>query len=139
VPEYWEERTAGSTTAGRRMTVARAKGAKARADKFFSLIVRSKGACENCGLTTNLQCAHIRSRRFSNTRCELVNAFCLCAACHRKFTDEPLLFASFVHEKRTPSEIAWLQGKSHDIAKVDWEHVASHLEHFYRTFVSEGV
>jgi 5-methylcytosine-specific restriction endonuclease McrA len=110
------------------VTVARAKGAKARADKFFSLIVRSKGACENCGLTTNLQCAHIRSRRFNNTRCELLNAFCLCAACHRKFTDEPLLFASFVHEKRTPAEIRWLDRKSLDIGKVDWDEIAVRLK-----------
>jgi hypothetical protein len=121
------------------VTVARAKGAKAKADKFFSLVVRSLGYCEACRSHMNLQTAHIRSRRFSNTRCELLNAFCLCASCHRKFTDEPLLFASFVHEKRTPSEIAWLQRKSHDIAKVDWEQVASHLEHLYRATVSEGV
>ena len=62
---------------------------KNKADKLFSQIIRSRGFCERCGTTANLQTSHIFSRRFAWTRTDLANALCLCAACHRWWHDHP--------------------------------------------------
>lgn len=78
-----------------------AKGAKGKADKLFSQVVRSRGVCENCGERdyTKLQCAHVIRRAYNATRVDENNAFCLCWTCHRRFTDWPLEFAEFVERK----------------------------------------
>lgn len=103
------------------------KGAKAKADKLFSLIVRSRGECQDCGRTENLQCAHIISRRFSNTRCDEKNAFCLCAKCHHFFTDHPVAFGIWV-EEQIGRQCYWLlQLQAHKTTKVDWTDVAAAL------------
>jgi len=103
------------------MTVSRAKGAKAKCDRLFSLIVRARGACENCGESryAQLQTAHIISRRYSHTRCDLDNAYCLCAACHRAFTDHPVDFGAFVKFKNTNYGVLII--RSQDQAKKDWD------------------
>lgn len=74
------------------------KGQKAKADKLFSELIRSRGRCERCGTTHNLQCAHIISRRFLATRCDPQNAVCLCAGCHHYMTDHPADWGRFVEE-----------------------------------------
>ncbi len=106
--------------------VASPKGAKAKADRLFSLIVRARGACQACGKTTNLQCAHIISRRYSQTRCVEDNAFCLCAGCHMRFTDHPVEFGDFVRAWGTPYEA--LQTQAQLGSKVDWNVIAGLLE-----------
>ena len=90
------------------MAVSYGKGDKGKATKLHSVIVRSLGHCENCDYkcscadkwkhTTGckLQAAHLEGRTASGTRTQLRNAFCLCASCHRKFTDKPLTFSRFV-------------------------------------------
>lgn len=103
------------------------KGAKARADKYFSLIVRARGECQACGKRENLQTAHVISRRFSNTRCELMNAYCLCAGCHHHFTDHPVEWGQFVIEKMGESGYRHLTAMSQLTTKVDWFEVAQHL------------
>lgn len=101
------------------------KGAKAKADKYFSLIIRSRGACQCCGDTAYLQCAHIISRRYSHTRCDPRNAFCLCAKCHHHFTDHPAEFGMFVTEQ-IGDEIYWeIARLSRLPGKVDWVKVAA--------------
>lgn len=109
------------------MTIKRAKGAKAKADKFFSLIVRAHGECENCGSRNQLQTAHIISRRYSAVRCDLANAFCLCAGCHRHFTDHPLDFTAFCYEQRSHEMLDALRDRAHFGGKVDWAEVADRL------------
>lgn len=78
-----------------------AKGAKGKADKLFSQLIRSRGACESCGERdyAKLQCAHVIRRAYNATRVDTDNAFCLCWTCHRRFTDWPLEFAAFVVSK----------------------------------------
>jgi hypothetical protein len=89
------------------MSVAYGKGAKGKATKLHSIIVRSLGRCEACDYACQcadkwkhgvckLQCAHLEGRTASGTRTQLRNAFSLCASCHRKFTDKPLTFSRFV-------------------------------------------
>jgi 5-methylcytosine-specific restriction endonuclease McrA len=51
-------------------------------DELFSLIVRSRGACERCGSQLNLQCSHIVSRGYLATRWNEMNALSACRGCH---------------------------------------------------------
>lgn len=110
-----------------RGTATSVKGAKKKADVLFSKIVRARGACVQCGSTKNLQTAHIISRRYSNTRCVLSNAFCACAGCHMRWTDNPVEFASFVLERIGQTEYERLYALSQQTTKVDWVAVAGEL------------
>ena len=102
--------------------------AKEKATRLHSLIVRSRGRCEHCGTTANLQCAHIVSRRYSATRTDLENAFALCAGCHMRFTEWPLEFAHFVLSKIGEEKYRALREKAHNpLVKVDWPAEAERL------------
>lgn len=102
------------------MTVARAKGPKAKADKLFSLLIRSRGYCENCGETdyAKLQTAHIVGRAHNATRVDENNAFCLCWTCHHHFTHWPLEFATFVESKIGREKYEALKAKAKAGVKV---------------------
>lgn len=68
-----------------------AKHARAEADKLFSKYVRARdGACQVCRDRTNLQCAHLISRRYFAVRWDPGNAVALCAADHKRYTEDPL-------------------------------------------------
>ena len=60
------------------------------ADALFGKIIRSRGRCEHCGTTSDLQCAHGFSRRYRAVRWDERNAFALCRADHLFFTMRPL-------------------------------------------------
>jgi hypothetical protein len=75
------------------------KGDKGKATRLHSQIVRARGACENCGTTSQLQCAHIVTRRRNATRTDLANAFALCARCHLTFTHNPFQWTDWVDAK----------------------------------------
>lgn len=84
------------------MPVKRRNGAKGKADRLFSQLVRSRGRCEARDWplwpTPHLcsgpyETAHIYSRRYSHTRCDPDNAMCLCSSAHRYFTANPLDWA----------------------------------------------
>lgn len=73
------------------------KGAKAKATRLHSELVRSRGRCERCGRTDKaLQCAHIIGRRYSATRTDERNAWALCAGCHMRLTEHPDEHMQFV-------------------------------------------
>lgn len=62
---------------------------------------RSRGRCENptCkfkSLNYVLQWAHIVSRSYHATRWDANNCLCLCAGCHKYFTDRPLEWEEFI-------------------------------------------
>ena len=107
------------------------KGAKGKADRLTSLIVRSRGACEACGESEyrKLQCAHIVPRTFSATRTDEANCLCLCWSCHRKFTDDPFAWVTFVHQHIGEAEYERLRTKARDGVgtKIDWESEAMRL------------
>lgn len=103
------------------MTDIYGKGAKGRATKLHGELVRARGACERCGSVDNLQCAHIVSRKFSNTRTDLANAWCLCASCHRYLTDEPFLHVAFAVQTLGEHGYARLREKALAPGKVDWD------------------
>ena len=103
------------------------KGAKGKATKLHALIVRSRGRCEKCGSRHVLQCAHIISRKYSWTRTDLDNAFCLCASCHRFFTDNPVEFGIFTIDTIGDDRFDELIKKRNSIDKFDWDEEADRL------------
>ena len=82
------------------------KGAKGRATRLHALITRDFGKCMNCGNSHALQCAHIISRKYGNTRTDLENAFCLCASYHMRFTDNPVEFGKFTIDQIDATRIS---------------------------------
>lgn len=66
-----------------------------RMDRVIGAKVRSKDRCERCGKTSNLQAAHIFSRRYSKLRHYEPNILCLCSGCHFWAHQNPILFAEF--------------------------------------------
>lgn len=61
-----------------------------KADALFSLLIRSRGRCENCGSSEYLQCAHGFSRRYRAVRFDERQVWALCRGCHVYFTHRPL-------------------------------------------------
>lgn len=103
------------------MPLKPAKGYKAKADKLYSQIIRAPGYCSGCGSLDNLQCAHIVSRRFSATRTDLTNAYCLCAKCHFYYTLWPKEFSKFITEHTGTEVYEELKRKAETVTKVDWK------------------
>lgn len=108
--------------------IVRAKGAKGKCDALFSKIIRSPGACLRCGFTDNLQCAHIITRRYSATRCDLRNAWCLCASCHRRLTDWPREHSHFITQTIGSELYEELRAKAEAVTKVQWDEVYKELQ-----------
>jgi hypothetical protein len=108
------------------MAVKRYKGAKAKADKLFSEIIRAQGYCESEGwadrkCSSQLQCAHIVTRGRSGTRTDTRNAFCLCFAHHRWFHDYPRSFSHFITDSWAAGHYDSVEAKSKRPTKVNWE------------------
>lgn len=95
-----------------RPSVAKGKGARAKATRLHSLIIRSAGVCANpdcdyrcpCpqfpmhGRLCRLECAHIVPRGRAWTRTSLDNAVCLCSKCHHRFGVWPDEWMRFLDE-----------------------------------------
>lgn len=66
--------------------VARQKQSKStlakKLDKAWSKTILSKGKCEVCKSTQNLNAHHIEGRRNFRLRWDLRNGACLCSGCH---------------------------------------------------------
>lgn len=97
------------------------KGAKGKCDKLFSQIIRSAGKCQRCGSTENLQTAHIITRKYSATRTDERNAWCLCARCHRRLTDWPREHSRYITETIGSEAYEELRAKAETVTKMDWE------------------
>lgn len=119
-----------------------AKGAKARADDYFSRIIRARGHCEACQRTPaqgiQLQTAHVISRRYSATRTDERNAFCLCAACHYHFTDHPVEWARWAVAKMGEETYDALFSLASFPTKVDWHAEAARLKERLSTLDRNG-
>ena len=97
------------------------KGPKGKATRLHALITRAYDKCLRCDNTHALQCAHIISRKYAQTRTDLDNAFCLCASCHMYFTDNPVEFGQFTIDQIGETNYTDLLRKRQVIAKVDWD------------------
>ena len=101
---------------------------KKKADKLWAEIVKSVGRCLKCGSRDKqLQAAHIISRRFTNTRHDIRNGLCLCAACHRWAHDYPTAFGRFAESLRGRETIEQLEKQSKFLTKPDYEAVIAEL------------
>lgn len=123
------------------MPVRRYRGDKAKADKLFSQIIRSLGYCEAEGwgdypCSKQLQTAHICSRKRSATRTDLRNAFCLCAAHHRHFTDYPRQFSYFITDTWAQEYYEETYQRSLLPTKIDWRDEANRLADIYQKIQS---
>ena len=102
-----------------------------RCDRLFSQLVRTQvGECERCGRQppdVQLQVAHWVSRRYSATRTWRDNAFCLCAACHRWFTDQPVEFARWSLERRGAHTYQTVFERSCRRGRFNWDTEAERL------------
>lgn len=99
------------------------RSVKANCDRLFSKLIRSKGKCERCSGTDNLQCAHIYSRKFGSVRFDEDNALCLCAGCHRWGHDNPLGFAALVNNVKGSDGVSLIAWKKEQLVKrklADW-------------------
>lgn len=91
-------------------------------DELASKIIRSQGYCEVCGKTSNLQCAHVISRKFIQTRFDLENLLCLCWHCHFEFAHkDPIGFARWFDNKFGGNLYDELKRRSKKIKKFDYE------------------
>jgi hypothetical protein len=98
-----------------------------QADRVFSQIVRSRGACERCFDSYELDCAHIFGRGFWPTRWDEDNALCLCRSCHRRAHDFPDAFMAWVEQRMGTEALDALRLKAHAPSKVDVEGVLTDL------------
>jgi hypothetical protein len=125
------------------MSTAQRKGAPGKADRLFSLIVRSGGRCANCDYrcpcaerprkhTTDcrLQCAHVITRARARTRTDLANAYPLCASCHRHFTLQPVEWGRWVLAQMGDDAYEALYARSigTEGQRMDWNTEAARLE-----------
>lgn len=83
----------------------RAKGSlsyyKQKCDDNIGILVRSRGACERCGNTETLQCAHIVPRTNHTLRFDPLNLLCLCYKCHIHFAHkDPLAFQAWLASEK---------------------------------------
>lgn len=114
--------------------------ARDKADVLFSLIVRAGGECRACGYRCpcvdaparhtadcRLQCAHIVSRRYSATRCDVTNAIPLCSSDHQRFTLNPDLWRAWVDENVGADRWHLLYERANGTTKVDWFAVLAEL------------
>lgn len=98
-----------------------AKAARSHCDRLFSHLIRSVGYCERCGRTdVKLETSHWISRRFSNTRCDPDNAFCLCSACHRWWHNFPTDASDWAISQRGRATYDRLREAANETSKVDW-------------------
>lgn len=95
------------------------KGARGKATRLHSLLVRSRGRCECCGGTRSLQTAHIIGRRYAATRTDERNAFCLCAGCHMRFTQHPDEWLDFIDSTIGRDEYLRLKAKAQEVTKTN--------------------
>jgi len=100
-------------------------------DRECSRIVRARGGCQWCGEPdySKLQCAHIFSRTFRNTRWDLHNLICLCARCHFEAHQKPILFTEFV--RNVLGEYFYASLKSNHNAIKRW--TVTEMEELWQT------
>lgn len=116
------------------------KGERGRATELHSKIVRRRyGACLICGerRADQLQACHILGRSASWTRTWSPNLLCMCASCHARSTDDPVLFARWIrqireHQTGVPDRVhefmSGLRNRRARSAKMDWERERRALE-----------
>ena len=97
-------------------------------DKICSEIVRARGKCQWCWHKENLQCCHIFSRTYNNTRWDLDNLLCLCPKCHFYFHKNPIIFVEAVINILGKDKYDLLKEKRNQITKYTIDDLQTKLE-----------
>jgi len=94
-------------------------------DKVFGAYIRSSGKCEWCGKDKSqcqLQWCHIFSRKFHNTRWNELNSLCLCAGCHHKGHEKPILLIEWLKDYLGETVYEKLKEEHNRVKKFkDWD------------------
>ena len=98
-------------------------------DKAVSRIVRARGMCEFCSISDydKLQCCHIFSRTYRNTRWDLKNLLCLCARCHFLSHRNPIDFTESVKQYLGDYEYTQLRLRHNAIKRYTLQDMAELL------------
>lgn len=102
---------------------------KNKATNLSAKLTRDRGYCQWCGArNVRFESAHIISRTYSKTRCDLKNLLCLCSACHRRGHQFPTLFTEMVIKVIGQEELDRLHTEAQRTDyKVDYEAVIKEL------------
>lgn len=114
--------------------VKTAKGDKAKCDRLFSLIVRSEGKCQRCGVCCPcpefprahtvgcpLTCSHdVVGRRYSWTRTFEDCCSCLCFKCHYHLENHRVEHAEWIVGLRGAKTVAAVRDRANRTDKFDW-------------------
>jgi hypothetical protein len=99
-------------------------------DKIWSEKIRSKGKCELCGKSDNLNSHHIIGRRNFSLRWSVPNGVCLCSGCHvfnrLSAHQDPLYFHQRLTELR-PKDIEYIQEQRNIVKKQTYDEVLNDL------------
>jgi 5-methylcytosine-specific restriction endonuclease McrA len=102
----------------------RKSSVKGKLDALVGGHFRSR-PCDHCGRSPACW-AHIKSRRYLSTRWLPMNAFSLCASCHKWAHDQPDAFTRWI-EKDRPGRLDTLNSLFKDV--MPWKQ--SQLEELY--------
>ena len=105
---------------------------KLKCDIEFSKLIRSRGTCEMAGwklksCSSQLQCAHIISRKYGITRFDPRNCLALCWAHHRFCHEEPLLFTEWLEENRV-EDLIYLRKRRMEVEKISYKELYEKLK-----------
>lgn len=94
-------------------------GLTRKLDAEVSRITRLQGYCVSCWNKdySKLQCCHIFSRTYRNTRWDLKNLLCMCAGCHFEAHKNPIKFVEKVREYLGEYEYQALKTRHNAIKK----------------------
>lgn len=100
-------------------------------DKAWSKSILSKGKCEVCGKSENLNGHHIEGRRNMALRWDTRNGVCLCAGCHvfkkESAHQSPEWFHFWLEENRW-EDLSYVMLNRNNIVKWTVEDMQSKLE-----------
>ena len=118
------------------------------ADKWFSDCIRHRAgyACEHChkqflGLEQGFECCHIYGRANKSTRWYPGNCVALCSGCHRRFTEHPMDFTSWVYRHFGHGHVDLLFEKRREIFKTTKSvrtDISRHYRNEFRHMVKEN-
>lgn len=104
---------------------------KQHCDSIFGQRVRLRGKCERCYRTppdVTLQCSHIVSRKYLQTRWSFDNALCLCLGCHHWWHHFPLEAEEWCRDLIGDDLYDDLKRRARRIGvKVDYDEVLDYL------------
>lgn len=117
---------------------AKSKVTTKKLDTLFSKLIRAVGKCHVCGTDQNLQCCHIISRRYHQTRWDLRNAIAMCRSHHVYYTYRPIEWEIYIEKSFGKKHYLALRDKAQKIGKLDHNQIYEDLKkyevHFQRLY-----